>query len=220
MLYLGTNFNKKTIFVLTKTYPTNRVMNKFLAFEYLICLFIEWYQEVKTDEGYKQSFSKLTVLKLLFFTAATQNPEDENSDLLDTFGEFFALPHGPVETDIYSRINLFNDFFNLLEDSNSENHFTIGNNGISVSQPNKTIEQIKSELAENIDPNDINSLVSSLNLLKSKNDQLVTYDPFTLVDISHKWTCWKTSFNTAKILGKRSQRMSIDNIRKSDKYYI
>lgn len=43
---------------------------KELAFEYLMDCFIDWYKSIKNDNSFHYSFTKLKVIKLLFFASA------------------------------------------------------------------------------------------------------------------------------------------------------
>jgi len=49
----------------------------------------------------------------------------------------------------------------------------------------------------------------AISALKEKNFELINYDQFSLVDLSHRWQSWKTVFALAKRNGKFS--MSIPN---------
>lgn len=69
------------------------------AFEYLLNGLLQWFSN---GELYKNSnsFSRVKVLKLLFFVAVIKDAD--GNDLLDIFDKFYAMPHGPVESDIYN----------------------------------------------------------------------------------------------------------------------
>ena len=77
---------------------------KELAFEYLMDCFIDWYKSIKNDNSFHYSFTKLKVIKLLFFASAV-NANNEDHNLLGTFNKFVAMPFGPVESDIYNKMN-------------------------------------------------------------------------------------------------------------------
>lgn len=51
------------------------------AFEYFIDSLINWYKSLKDDEYYLASFTKLKLIKLLFFASAV-NAKDGNYGLL------------------------------------------------------------------------------------------------------------------------------------------
>ena len=71
------------------------------VFEYWLMQMLNWGKEMTPQVPF-YSFTRLKVLKLLFFTAAVQNQNGD--DLLDVFDNFYALPNGPVESDIYNCI--------------------------------------------------------------------------------------------------------------------
>lgn len=185
---------------------------KILAFEYLVSQFILWYQSVASKYGfnpndYSWAFSKLSTLKLLFLVSAVKTGNNPNDDLLDTFNNFVALPHGPVESDIYNAMN-----------------GTL--NGLKLSQYNILSGGIKEYSLDNpinyeseIEPEIFAQLNLSLEVLRNINDEIVTYKAFDLVDITHKWSCWKNDSTLANNLGLKAMSMTQDSIRSSDKYF-
>lgn len=75
-------------------------INKIEAFDYMLHLFEEWRDNHETIKG--KPFPKLTAMKLLFLAAAPK--KDGGDDLLDIFDNFYAMPYGPVESDVYNAI--------------------------------------------------------------------------------------------------------------------
>ena len=73
-------------------------INKIEAFDYMLHLFEEWRDNHETIKG--KPFPKLTAMKLLFLAAAPK--KDGGDDLLDIFDNFYAVPYGPVESDVYN----------------------------------------------------------------------------------------------------------------------
>lgn len=169
-------------------------MNKSAAFSFLIDKFIDWYKEVKVDEEYFNKFTKLFLLKMLFLVAAIKT--DDSEDLLDVFDNFYALPYGPVESDIYNEISL-NMIPNFL---------------ISDRQLEPKIDKVDLDLR--ID--DRTKLCKSFDKLRGENNDLITLKAFELVEITHKWESWNTTFKYAKFIGAGSAKMNIDMI-KNDK---
>lgn len=165
--------------------------DKLLAFEYLLTQFIRWNYNDST------SFTRLKALKLLFFVAAVK--DEFGHDLLDIFDNFYALPNGPVESDIYNCITSDNlSFYSFMT--------------FSVSCKNTYDEQrINPEIKERLD--------LSLNRLRSLNPDIVKYSAEDLVTLSHLWPAWRNSISIANILGKGSYRMSSLLIKKSDQFY-
>lgn len=73
-------------------------IDKIEAFDYMLHLFEEWRDNHETIKG--KPFPKLTAMKLLFLAAAPK--KDGGDDLLDIFDNFYAMPYGPVESDVYN----------------------------------------------------------------------------------------------------------------------
>ncbi|MDT3356690.1 MAG: hypothetical protein LIR35_03760 [Bacteroidota bacterium] len=164
------------------------------AFEYLLSRFIEQGQK---DGVQMSSFTRLKVLKLLFFTAAVKNENGE--DLLDVFNNFYALPNGPVESDIYNLITSdklacysFKDFsFRIIS--------------------RYDVSLLDEQLKKRID--------SSFSALMAQNDQLMSYRAEKLVDLSHLWTSWRSSIRTAMTLGKGSYPMNVNAIKNNTQFF-
>ena len=66
----------------------------------MLHLFEEWRDNHETIKG--KPFPKLTAMKLLFLAAAPK--EEGGDDLLDIFDNFYAMPYGPIEIDVYNAI--------------------------------------------------------------------------------------------------------------------
>lgn len=73
-------------------------IDKIEAFDYMLHLFEKWRDNHETIKG--KPFPKLTAMKLLFLAAAPK--KDRGDDLLDIFDNFYAMPYGPVESDVYN----------------------------------------------------------------------------------------------------------------------
>ena len=71
--------------------------------------------------------------------------------------------------------------------------------------------QIPAELRVRID--------LSIKVLRDKNESIVLYNSFDLVEITHKWESWQIALDIAQILGKRSELMSVSSIRNDSKYF-
>lgn len=164
---------------------------KILAFEYLLTQLIKW------NDNDSSSFTRLKALKLLFFVAAVKNEFGE--DLLDLFDNFYALPNGPVESDVYNCITADNlCFYSFMK-------FSVSSKKLYDDQ------QINPELKARID--------LSINRLRSINPEIVKYTAEHLVALSHCWTAWRNSIAIANLLGKGSYRMSGSLIRTSEQFY-
>ncbi len=179
--------------------------NKILAFEYLVYRLIEWYKEATSStEDMPSHFSRLSVLKLLFLTAAIKdNTVDDinKKDLLETFNNFCAMQYGPVEIDVYSAI--VNDTLSV---------YRLSNKSTEVKCSDYKIFEDLSEIARK-------SIDNAINILKSKNANIIRYNATQLVNITHKWQSWQNAMWLANISGNRQSPMSIDSIRKDMQYY-
>lgn len=174
--------------------------NKILCFEYIVSLLIKWHQKQSNNKSlYERSFSKLKVLKLLFFVA-TVDASDENEGLLDIFDNFYAMQHGPVESDIYDAIT-----------ANETNKYRFIDRSIIDIDPQFDFS--------NLSPSIKNKLEKSLNSLTNKNENIILLSAFDLVDLSHKWNCWKISIETAHILNVGSIKMDTEIIKKDRKFF-
>lgn len=178
---------------------------KILAFEYLVYRLIEWYKDVtSTREDITSHFSRLSVLKLLFLSAAIKDEtiDDVNKkDLLGIFDNFCAMQYGPVEIDVYSAI--VNDTLSF---------YRLSNKSIEVKRDvNRAFDNLSDELRQAID--------NALNILRTKNANIIRYNTTQLVNITHKWQSWQNAMWLADISGNRQSPMTTDSIRKDTQYY-
>lgn len=169
---------------------------KIQAFEFALTQMLRWGAELKPVVPEK-SFTRLKTLKLLFFIAAVKN--ENGNDLLDIFDNFYALPNGPVESDIYNCIT-----------TDSLNYYTFKDFSFAAK---KVYEDtgIDDELKSRIN--------MSIAALKEKNASIVAYSAERLVALSHLWMVWQNSIQIAQILGKGSYRMDISNIRNNNQFF-
>lgn len=164
--------------------------NKIYAFDYMLSLFEEWYREETNEVMNFQKCSKLSVLKLLFLAAA---PKDDNSeDLLNLFNNFYALPFGPVESDVYNAIKL-----------NKLPSYIVTEKSISKKQ-NVTLPYSIEAYTK---------VKDAVNALKDRNKNLILLDAFALVEITHKWESWRQSIAFARLMDMLSYKMSVNSIR-------
>lgn len=174
---------------------------KLLSFEYLLYQFMLWYEDDQkiTDSSHSKflsEFSRLKVLKLLFLVAAIQ--DDQKNDLLSVFDKFYAMQHGPVESDIYNA--MVKDDFTFFRFKDRKTTF----------KPDSTF---------NFDSIEKNNLDRAVDLLKEKNPKIVSYSAMDLVEITHKWISWKSSYMVAQMLGKGSQLMPSNLIKNDNKFF-
>lgn len=140
-------------------------MEKIKYFEAFLYELLKWYkEEEKTDNN---DLSRLKVLKLLFLWVS------KNKEKLDIFNNFVSWKLWPVEKNIYDVIK-----------NNSLNFFEVNSNDTTLKIP---FEEIK------IEEKYIKNAKEIIDFLKKKNKDLINYSAITLVDITHKWDCWKLS---------------------------
>lgn len=169
---------------------------KKMAFEYLLYQMLNWGAEF-VPQVPSSSFTRLKALKLLFFTAAIKDSKER--DLLDVFDNFYALPNGPVESDIYNFITADQLMYYTFRDFsfNKKIEFSIGG--------------LDEELRKRID--------SAVEVLRLKNNNIVTYRAEQLVRLSHYWLSWQNSIQIAQALGKGSYKMDVNTIRTNPQYF-
>lgn len=144
------------------------------------------------------SFTRLKALKLLFFTAAIRN--SENRDLLDLFDNFYALPNGPVESDIYNFITADQLMYYTFKEFSFDKKIDF------------SVVGLDENLRKRID--------TAVEALRSKNIRIVRYSAEQLVQLSHFWMSWQNSFQIAQALGKGSYKMNVNTIRTNPQYFV
>lgn len=179
---------------------------KILCFEYLIYSLNKWYKELNpNDENSLEQFSRLKSLKLLFFASAVNASSNVKLGLLTVFDNFYAMQHGPVESDIYNAmVRSETQIFDFTDRPTK-----LKNAGIKLND----------ELFSELDSDDKELIDNAIETLKEKNNILVLKKPFDLVDISHKWNSWKVAYEIAQIFDKRSEKINSDDICNDIKYF-
>lgn len=175
----------------------SKIERKKKCFEYMVTQLKAWHQEVVGNDS-MESFTRLKLHKLLFLiSSVTATLEDKKMLLI--FDNFYAMPYGPVESDIYNE--MVNDAFSTLSFSERSVSFKSRFDNNAFNDADKAL--IDEAIAE----------------LKNKNKFLVQYQASTLVDITHKWSSWRYAREIADALGKGSERMDIESICKDRKVY-
>ncbi len=172
------------------------IVTKILAFEYMLTQLRRWGEEMNPRVLYT-SFTRLKALKLLFFIAAVKNNEGE--DLLDVFDNFYALPNGPVESDVYNSIT-----------SDALTYYTFKDFSLGTKNA-YDVNSLDESLRRRID--------SAIAILRSKNEKIITYSAEQLVSLSHCWWSWQNSMQMARAFGKGSYRMSASQIRNNTQIF-
>ena len=164
----------------------------------MLQLFEKWrdsHEELKNEP-----FPKLKAMKLLFLAAAPK--EEGGDDLLDIFDNFYAMPYGPVEIDVYNAIQ---------EDKLPS--FSVKYRSI---EPREGAEPYN---AKRYNGKLYHRVRNAVNDLKEKNEKLVLLNAFELVEITHRWSSWDWAMNFAEFMEQLSAKMPTDSIRDSSKIF-
>lgn len=174
---------------------------KLQCFEYLVKKLIDWYIEVSGNQDIiYAAFTRLKLQKLLFLSAAI-NASEDNNDLLSVFGDFYAMQYGPVESDIYNAM--------------MNNEFT----KLSFSERCMVVQNDISGVGQDIDATIVAMIDNAIIQLRKKNERLIKYPAFKLVEITHKWKSWQDAYDIANALGNGSEKMLVNNICRDTKYF-
>ena len=170
---------------------------KIKAFEYLIYRLLEWANECKPKVN-TTSFTRLKILKLLFLVSACS--DKNGNDLLDLFDAYYALPNGPVESDVYNSITA-----DTLIYYSFKNFSIAKKNSFDIHIMDKTI---------------VKRIDNSIENLRAVNPNAIAYSAEQLVELTHRWNVWKSSNQIARLLGKGSYPMNTYLIRNSNKEFV
>ncbi len=175
------------------------------AFEYVLFKLIEWYNLNNHSLNYLEfnstnDLSKLKILKLHFFVTTVNA---KNNNLLDVFNNFYAMPYGHVESDIYNELS-------RLE------RYVVSNRNVIIKDLYLENLNLSFELLESKIKLDIDSAVETLKL---KNSELINLSALDLVEISHHYFSWKYTFNHARVSKRFSEPIPVDLIKDEIKYF-
>ena len=169
-------------------------MDKNLLFEYLVFRLNEWKLKLEKEDVNVPIFTKLRLQKILFLVCAW-NVENTNRKLLDVFNQFFALPYGPVEMDIYEAMKVSHSFKHIRFN---------GNECVYGKLEASMFTSILSEHSKWMD--------EAVNEFIGHHRKYLTMPVFDLVDITHRWSAWRITMDIATFLGKKNERMSVESI--------
>lgn len=165
--------------------------DKTKEFRYFCHVLAKKYQEKwLLDIVFKKDFWRLGVMKMLFFAVVS------NKELLKTFDNWYALPNGPVESDCYNYIRSL-DMSSELSDG-AEQKFedfllTLPDNSIETPSNSHEIESASHEMP---------------GVLFGRNT-------FELVDISHRYECWRSAYLEAIQSWRKAKEIKRDEIESS-----
>lgn len=204
------NINKCIYLQTNYTQITNKLMDKIIAFEYVVKKLVDWYNEAEGIEGNRfpsdNDLSKLKLFKLHFFVSAV-NASPVDANLLETFDKFYAMPYGHVEGEIYNEQSFLRFF------STSSSSLSLKSN--IVFDDEKMFECWADELL----PEVRNQIDEAIKQIKEKNFGLIKYTAFELVDLSHEWQSWKIMFQLAQDNGRSSLQIPTKLIQNERKIF-
>lgn len=174
-----------------------RLITKKMLFEFLVCELDKW----RIDQGISRTdlFTKLRLQKILFLVASIK-ATPEHHPLLDIFDNFYALPYGPVEVDIYEDMN------------KNEFHFlTFNGNDCSINNGEKDFSSLELVCRKEI--------MDSIADLRELGANYINQPVFDLVDITHRWSAWQIAMDCARIMGMNRAKMTTNDIVSSSRYF-
>ncbi len=173
--------------------PTS-LHKKCSLFEYLVYRLVEKGGEFAPDK--ELDLSKLRLQKILFFVASF-NATKGDHPLLDIFNEFYALPYGPVESDLYNAMNNPKAFKHISFNGNQCQY-----NDLMTITPERIIKS----------PEDRALVDNAIKSLSPYLEKYLTAPVFDIVEITHKWSVWQVAMRYAEIMDRHSEKMSINDI--------
>lgn len=174
---------------------------KYKLFEYMIDGIVEWYKDVDNKVDVNNELNLLKLIKLNFFVTAASTIEKQEG-LLMYFDDFRAMPFGHVESGIYGQVKI---------PLPQERKYHISRSYLKV-------EITTADYYKEIDPYKVH-VDDAINLLRLKNENLVKYKSFDLVELSHQWASWRLVFNIAKSKGLNSMPIPKELIINENKFY-
>lgn len=189
-------------------------------FEYTLICFLDWFVNSVEHPNKCNDISVLKSMKLLFFLTAETYSNGHSKIIDEHFNNFHAMPYGPVESDIY----------NYLKDKNGVLSFiTVDTNGIRINPSDSLSEkpflnlivELKNTMKELVDNNELTAIINqAIESMRQRNNNLVIYTPFDLVDLSHRWYSWKKNISIAYYNNQNSFAIPITDIKQESKGLI
>lgn len=175
-------------------------MNKILLFEYLVFRLNEWKKTIEEAGTKVPAFTKLRLQKILFLVCAWE-ATNKDMRLLSVFDNFYALPYGPVEIDIYEAMK-----------KRSFQHICFeGNICICDSLMSAMFADVSDEHKLYVD--------ETIKHFMDSHFEYLSMPVFDLVELTHKWSVWQIAMQYAKLLGHNKARITSSDIIESKKSY-
>lgn len=173
---------------------------KVKAFEYFTNHLVDWYKEQNHEQEFSDNdLSKLKVLKIHFFVCASRASEKEDG-LLDVFDNFWAMPYGHVESDVYTWLDKLD-------------YIRIDNYKLDI------VKEYLDDYFLDLDSDIKKRIDESFVAVKSTNAKLVNYMAVDLVELSHTWYSWKSMYKLARSFKKYSMKIPKEIIKSENKIY-
>lgn len=168
----------------------NSIELKKNAFEYFLFRLNKEYFEDSKEKRIQNAIplSNVKIMKLLFFCSVLS----KEKYLLSVFDNWWALPKGPVESDAYQCLK--------------------GVEGKKVKEAAIKYGHSNDSCPIDIHINVRNYIDEAIPKLKDKD--LLSHQESQLVEISHKWNCWKHSFIQGLNFGLRANPINVADIKK------
>lgn len=182
-------------------------LSKREVFEYVLYQIAVWYKDVFNSQSDTQlnegnDLTKLKVLKLHFFITAVNAHENR---LIEVFDNFYAMPYGHVESDIYNQIGTLKRF------EISQWGLKIKENYIDILSKSFEASPQDDDIKQDVD--------NSIYKLRSINNDLIKYSATDLVELSHNYFSWNCIYASALEQNKYSERIPSEMIINENKYF-
>ncbi|MCJ8164149.1 Panacea domain-containing protein [Pontibacter sp. E15-1] len=175
------------------------VAKKVLGFEYVIYHLTKWYKEAFDSDFLNNDLSKLKVIKLHFFVSAVgANSED---DLLGYFDNFYAMPYGHVESQVYDNLDQMQAYILTARNLQLKDSIDLDNYWEALDK------SIKGKIDKSIES------------LKRYNPNLIKYTAMDLVELSHSWYSWRAMYKLALSFKRQSFAIPPEVIRNEAKTF-
>ena len=172
----------------------NKKMDKNLLFEYLVSRLDEWKKNIESTGKSVPAFTKLRLQKILFLVCAW-NATNTERKLLNVFDNFYALPYGPVEMDVYE----------AMKSDKAFKYISFNGNKCVYSNLEKTrFTGDESKEMKWVD--------DAVNVFVQDQRRYLYMPVFDLVELTHRWSAWKISMDIATILGNKKEEISVESI--------
>lgn len=170
---------------------------KIEAFDYMIYRLVQKQEELT---GKPNDICRAKALKLSFYLTARSIELNKENNLLDLFDDYWAMPLGHVEMDIYQYLKA-KKFRNVFIDNE---HSIVENENFQLD------EDIKKLIDETIDDFTTNE----------KTKHLISYDGYKLCEVNRKlWFSFKVSYQRAREKGLHWEKIDNELIRLETKIY-